>query len=257
MDFFSPPLVAIRERTRATAIKKTINPEQWFLEQLAAYTQKQATSEKTADCCAESFLQSYAARPGSVSLSDPRVEHVRSCNYCMPRLLRLRASRKAARAFHERVARVTALAVACLVGGFLAGAYWYRAHPVPSRDSEAVAVRSSVNPIKRTLDLTNYATTRGSGDEPAKPPLVLPAAMLDVTMILPPFSEAGNYRVVIAHDREGKTALVCANAFATAKGYTAKLDVSLDLRGVKPGNYLLLTELQGQYDFYSYPLKVD
>ncbi len=68
---------------------------------------------------------------------------------------------------------------------------------------------------------------------------------------------AGNYRVVIAHDREGKTALVCANGVATAKGYTAKLDVSLDLRGVKPGNYLLLTELEGQYDFYSYPLKVE
>jgi hypothetical protein len=175
----------------------------------------------------------------------------------MPRLLRLRESRKAARAFHERVARVTALAVACLVGGFMAATYWYRAHPVQSRDSEAVAVRSYVNPIKRTLDLTNYATTRGLGDEPAKPPLVLPAAMLDVTMILPPFSEGGNYRIMISHDREGKTALVCANGTATAKGHSATLDVSLDLRSIKPGNYLLLTELGGQYDFYSYPLKVE
>jgi hypothetical protein len=174
----------------------------------------------------------------------------------MPRLLRLRESRKAARAFHERVARVTALAVACLVGGFMAATYWYRVHPFQSRDSEAVAVRSSVNPIKRTLDLTNYATTRGSGDEPAKP-LVLPAAMLDVSMILPPFSEAGHYRIMIAHDREGKTALVCSNGIATAKGYTARLDVSLDLRGIKPGDYLLLTELDGQYDYYSYPLKVE
>src|SRR3954469_11358831 len=155
MDFFSPHLVAVRKRKREKAITKRINPERWFLEQLEAYTQKRATDEKTADCCSESFLQSYAAKPGSVSLSDPRVQHVCSCNYCMPRLLRLRGSRKAARAFHERIARVGALAVACLVGGFLAATYWYRAHPVPSRDSEAVALRSFVDPMKRTLDLTN------------------------------------------------------------------------------------------------------
>lgn len=257
MDFFSLPLVAIRKRARAKAIRKKINPEQWFLEQLAAYSQRQATSEKTAECCAESFLHSYAARPGSFSLSDPRVEHVSSCNYCMPRLLQLRASRRATRALHERIARVTALAVACLVGGFFAATYWDRAHPVPSRDSGSIAVRSSVNPIERTLDLTNYATTRGSGDAPAKLPLVLPAGMLHVNMILPPFSEAGNYRVVIAHDREAKTAVVCASGIATAKGHTANLDVALDLRGIKPGDYFLLTELEGQYDFYSYPLKVE
>ena len=175
----------------------------------------------------------------------------------MPRLLRLRASRQAARALHERIARVTALAVACLVGGFLAATYWYRVHPIPSRDSGSVAVRSPLNPIERRLDLTNYPTTRGSGDEPAKPPLVLPAGMLHVNMILPPFSEGGNYRVVIAHDRGAKTAVVCANGIATAKGHTANLDVALDLRGVKPGDYFLLTELEGQYDFYSYPLKVE
>jgi hypothetical protein len=257
MDFFSLRLVAVRKRKKEKAITKRINPEQWFLEQLEAYTQRRATDEKTADCCSESFLQSYAAKPGSVSLSDPRVQHVCACDYCMPRLLRLRESRKAARAFHERIARVAALAVACLVGGFLAATYWDRAHLIPSHDSGSLSARSSVNPIKRTLDLTNYATTRGLGDEPAKPPLLLPAATLDVTMILPPFSEAGNYRVLIAHDREGKTAVACANGIATAEGHTAKLDVSLDLRGIKPGSYLLLTELQGQYDYYSYPLKVE
>jgi hypothetical protein len=257
MDFFSPDPIAARKRKREKAINKKINPEQWFLEQLEAFTQKRATNEKTADCCSESFLQSYAAKAGSVSLSDPRVEHVSSCNYCMPRLLRLRESRKAARAFHERIARVAALAVACLVGGFLAATYWDRAHLIAPRDSGSLSARSSVNPIERTLDLTNYATTRGLGDEPAKPPLILPAAMLHVHIILPPFSEGGNYRVLIAHDREGKTALVCANGVATTKGYTAKLDVSLDLRGVKPGNFLLLTELEGQYDFYSYPLNVE
>jgi len=257
MDFFSPGLVAVRKRKKEKAITKRINPEQWFLEQLEAYTQKRATNEKTADCCSESFLQSYAANPGSVSLSNPRVEHVNSCNYCMPRLLRLRESRKAARAFHERIARVTALAVACLVGGFLAATYWDRAHSIPSSESGSLSAHSSVNPIERTLDLTNYATTRGVGDEPAKPPLVLPAAMLHVHIILPPFSEGGKYRILVAHDREGKTALVRANGTAVAKGYTANLDVSFDLRGVKPGNYLLLTELDGQYDYYSYPLKVE
>ena len=81
----------------------------------------------------------------------------------MPRLLRLRESRKAARAFHERIARVAALAVACLVGGFLAATYWDRAHLIPPHDSGSLSARSSVIPIERTLDLTNYLTTRGAG----------------------------------------------------------------------------------------------
>jgi hypothetical protein len=53
--------------------------------------------------------------------------------------------------------------------------------------------------------------------------LVLPAAMLHVNIILPPFGKGGNYRLLIAHDREGKTALVCAVATA-AKAPPPSLD---------------------------------
>ena len=73
--------------------------------------------------------------------------------------------------------------------------------------------------------------------------------MLHVNIIFPPFSEGGNYRLLIAHDREGKTALVCANGFATAKGSTAKLDVSLDLRGVKPGELPAVDRTRGSIRF--------
>jgi hypothetical protein len=255
VDFSSRHLIAILLKKAGRAIKKHINPEQWFLEQLDAYTQKQASAEKTPDCCDDSFLLTYARKSGSFSLSDARVEHVVSCNYCLPRLLQMRAARRAVRPLHERIAAAAALGVASLLVGFVVATYWKHSHPANVQGPPA-GIQRTMSFTERTLDLTDYGTYRGARDTPTKPPLLLPATLLHVNLILPRFSEPGRYQIMVAQDRNGKKGLASASGTAASSGNRTTVDVALDLRGTKPGDYWLLTRLNGEDDFYSYPLKI-
>ena len=94
-------------KKEAREIKGHTNPEQWFLEQLRVYTQRQPRSDKTPECPDDSFLRAYAAKPGSFPLSDSRVRHVTSCDHCARRPLQM------------RVAAISSLCAACLIAGFL------------------------------------------------------------------------------------------------------------------------------------------
>jgi len=78
-----------------------------------------------------------------------------------------------------------------------------------------------------------------------------------VNLILPRFSEGGAYTIVVAGDRDGMRRVACTTGIATTIGAQTKLTVTLDLRSAKPRDYFLLTELNGQDDFYSYPLKIN
>src|SRR5215469_8936007 len=100
-------------------IKEQTHPEQWFVEQLRAYTQRQPRGDKTPECPGDSFLRAYAAKPGSFSLSDSRVRHVTSCDYCLPTLLDFRSATTARRPLQMRVAAIASLCAACLIAGFL------------------------------------------------------------------------------------------------------------------------------------------
>jgi hypothetical protein len=235
-------------------IKGQTHPEQWFLEQLRAYTQRQPRGDKTPECPDDSFLRAYAAKPGSFSLSDSRVRHVTSCDYCLPALLDFRSAGTARRPFQMRVAAVASLCAACLIAGFLGARYWSHRQSI-AVEPPALSQRAS-QPVERTLDLTNYGTYRGAEDQPPRPPVNLPAGLLHVNLILPRFSEAGSYTIMVVGDREGNGRIAYAAGTAVMVGNQTKLTVTLDLRRVRPGNYVLLTELNGQDDWYSYPLKI-
>jgi hypothetical protein len=140
--------------------------------------------------------------------------------------------------------------------GFIAATYRNHLRPAVQQVPQSADLRPTANLTERTLDLTEYGTYRGVGDEPAKPPLILPAALLHVDLILPRFSEAGMYSIMVAADRGGKDRLACASGLAVAAGGRTAVDFVLDLRSAKPGDYLLLTQLKGLDDSYSYPLRV-
>jgi len=234
-------------------IKGNTNPEQWFVEQLRVYTQRQPRDERTPECPDDSFLREYAARPGSFSLSDPRVQHVPSCGHCLPALLDFRSTVAVRRPAVAHIAAIAILSAACLIVGFVVAKYWNRQNPVasnPPAGQQASAV------IDRTLDLTNYGTFRGTEEQPPKPPLNLPAALLHVNLLLPRFSEAGPYTIIVVAGREGTNRIAYATGTASIAGNQTKLTVTLDLRHAKPGSYVLLTELSGQDDWYSYPLRI-
>src|SRR5258708_38657450 len=96
-------------------IKKKLNSEGWFLRQVESYARGQPSGDKTPDCVDDVFLKSNAEHPGDVALSDPRVNHVTSCNYCLRRLLQFRATRPAGASLRFRSPAVAATALACLL----------------------------------------------------------------------------------------------------------------------------------------------
>jgi hypothetical protein len=71
-----------------------------------------------------------------------------------------------------------------------------------------------------------------------------------------PVSEAGPYTIIVVAGREGTNRIAYATGNATIVSNQTKLIVTLDLRRAKPGRYVLLTELNGQDDWYSYPLRI-
>jgi hypothetical protein len=229
-------------------IKKTVNSEDWFLRQVDSYTRRQPSGDKTPDCVDDVFLKSYAERPADVSLSDRRVDHVTSCNYCLGRLLHLRATRPAGASLSARYAAVAVLGLACLLVGFVVANVWNRKHPT------VVQVQSAE--LQRTLDLSQYGTYRG--DEPASnPPLHLPVALLRLELVLPRLSQPGAYSIAVASDRNGLNRVACAKGTAVGADPRTVVTVSLDLRSATPGKYVLLTQLQGEDAPYTYPLQID
>ena len=234
-------------------IKGHTNPERWFVEQLRVYTQRQPRSAKTPECPDDSFLREYAARPGSFPLSDSRVQHVTSCGHCLPALTEFRSVVAVRRPAPARWPVIAGLCAACLIVGFVVAKYWNRQSLLISNPPAGQQASAAID---RTLDLTNYGTFRGAQEQPPKPPLNLPAALLHVNLILPRFSEAGPYTVIVVAGREGTNRIAYATGNASIVGNQTKLTVTLDLRHAKPGSYVLLTELNGQDDWYSYPLRI-
>jgi hypothetical protein len=240
-------------KNKVRKIKGNTNPEQWFVEQLRAYTQRQPRGASTPDCPDDSFLREYAARPANFSLSDRRVQHVTSCGHCLPALLEFRSAVAVRRPAPTRVAAIAVLCAVCLIVGFVVAKYWNRQSPLTSNPPAGQQASAAID---RTLDLTNYGTFRGAEEQPPKPPLNLPAALLHVNLILPRFSEAGPYTIIVVAGREGANRIAYGTGIASTVGNQTKLTVTLDLRRAQPGNYVLLTELSGQDDWYSYPLRI-
>jgi hypothetical protein len=229
-------------------IKKKVNAEEWFLRQVESYTRRQASGEKTPDCVDDVFLKSYAARPAAVSLSDRRVDHVTSCNYCLGRLLQFRANRPTGASLSFRYAAVAAIGLGCLLAGFVVANVWNRKHPT------VVQVPSAE--LHRTLDLSQYGTYRG--DQPlSNPPLHLPAALLKLELVLPRLSRPGAYSIMVARDKNGLNRVACATGTAVGADPRTVVTVSLDLRSATPGRYVLSTQLQGEDAPYTYPLQIE
>jgi hypothetical protein len=147
------------------------------------------------------------------------------------------------------------ICAACLIIGVVGGAYWNRHRGVVV--GSAPSSQASAIPVRQTLDLFDYGTYRGADGPPPRPPLNLSRNLVQVHIILPRFSETGAYMISIAGDRTGKGRVACVSGIASQSGNKISLDVTFDLRGARPGDYFLLTQLSGQDDSYSYPLKVE
>jgi len=246
-------LIAKAPTKERTEIKNKFNPEQWFLSQVETHIRTQPAGEKTPLCVDNDFLRGYAEKPTRFSLSDPRVEHASSCDYCLHNLLNMRAAQRQAIDrrpvfLRHRLFALAVLALACLLIGFLTATVWYRRSPHPTSIQSAE--------VRRTLDLSEYGTYRGD-KPPSNPPLHLPAALVRLELILPRLSQPGAYYIMVAADKNGLNRVACAKGTAVGADPRTVVTVSLDLRSATPGRYVLSTQLEGEDAPYTYPLQIE
>jgi hypothetical protein len=101
---------------------------------------------------------------------------------------------------------------------------------------------ASITLQKRTADLFETDPLRGAG-EPNQPtsPVHLPAAPLELRVILPRFSRPGPYQIAVCRERNAESAMVKAVGTAVAEGPQEIVTVILDLSRLPKGSYWLST----------------
>ncbi len=227
-------------------------------------------------CPDEGTLKALAE--GRLPVSDPSGLHVGSCSECYAEYRHYRldwqesqnglSSNSAAARVQAEVDPLplvvtpkrssgrfmgTLLALAASILIIFGAAYMYLSQRHPSQTEQ---VASSV-PVNASVDLFNAPTLRGTGDDAAPlQQVMLPAAIVHLSITLPRFSHAGDYKVVVSYDRTGQKQV--AEGTGTAKESDGKVDlgVILDLRAAKAGAYFLATVRGSDNGTYYYPLQV-
>jgi hypothetical protein len=167
----------------------------------------------------------------------------------MGRLLELRSQSQSRR---RRLVFTAAVGCCFLIVTAIVVVSWRGANTPHPTDSMAV--------IPEAIDLWNAGTLRGLQSDPAQPsPLqsvLLPAALVKVTIILPRYSSPGQYMVAVTRDRTVNDPLAHGNATSIGSGDREEVSVDLDLRNSKPGAYFLSTTHEQDQASYYYPLQI-
>ena len=116
-------------------------------------------------------------------------------------------------------------------------------------------MRSDMAATSETVDLSNAGTFRGNQPTPLQA-VSLPAALVKVTIILPRYSEPGQYAVSVTRDQRGSDLLAGASGTTTGSQDRAEVAVVLDLRKSPPGSYFLSTTHEQDQASYYYPLQI-
>lgn len=195
-------------------------------------------------CPDDSFLRAIARRSKAIPLSDTRIDHAATCPNCMSRVLGFREGHRGRK---RNMAFATAAVVCLVLAAVLIVWSRYEAHR-----PQTLALAP---PVSKTVDLWNSGTYRGQRPSPLHP-IVLPAARLQLRIILPRFSAPGQYLVAVTRDQNGDGVVAEGVASAAASGEQEMVSFALDLRSVKPGAYFLSTTREQDQAAYYYPLRI-
>jgi hypothetical protein len=114
---------------------------------------------------------------------------------------------------------------------------------------------ANVAVVSETLNLWDAGTIRGNQPGSLQS-VLLPAAVVRVTIILPRFSPPGQYAVAVTQDQNGNGVVAQRSAPATINGDHESVSVELDLRAAKAGAYFLATTHEQDQASYYYPLQI-
>ncbi len=217
--------------------------EKWVAQQLQRRVLAGETTP-SGPCPDEEFLRALARRSNSIDLLDPRVDHAATCPNCMNRLLALRREYQSQR--RKLAWALAGAACVILVAGLFA---W-------SRYESRQQMLAQAPPIPELVDLWNAATYRGQQLGQLQS-VLLPAARIHLTIILPRFSQAGQYLVAVTRDQNGNGVVAEGATATTASGTRERVTVDLDLRTAKAGAYFLSTTHEQDQAAYYYPLRIE
>jgi hypothetical protein len=203
-------------------------------------------------------LKAFVAKPREVRLSDLNDLHIFECAECTRELIELRRLREETlrqdasapampkvrgRGFGTIAASVCAIAlIGAVIWGTHDGKYFQR---IP--DDAAILL---------TLDLNGEGLRRGADSRATQGPISFPRRLINLHLILPHYSPAGEYRITVSHEK-GLTPLREVHAHAVAQGTRTELRVNLDLRLLSPGPYDLCTAWDGGSATNSYPFSLN
>jgi len=201
-------------------------------------------TEAAGPCPDEAFLRGLARKSKTIPLSDPRIDHAANCPNCMNLIMAVR--RDDARSGAKKLGFGMATACLIVIVGLIAWVQFGRHH----RQTVAIAA-----PVSKVVDLSNTGTYRG--EQPGQlESVVLPAAPVVLTIILPRFSPTGQYLVAVTRDQSGNGVIAEGFASASASNGQQRVSLNLDLRSAKAGAYFLSTTHEQDQAAYYYPLRI-
>jgi hypothetical protein len=216
--------------------------EEWFAALYRNMPLPESSDTGHCDGPDDIFLRKLASSTNKPSPFDPRVAHVASCPQCLRKVRSFReeAEKSRNRPAYLSIGAWTAALVLITLGLSL---YLYRR---PTAEQSAA--------VSQTLDLSDYGTTRGA---PSPTPVVkLPRRVVEVTIILPRFSDPGSYSVNVLETKQASLSVAQGSGTAVQQGSKTLLTIDLDLHSAKPGLYYLSTTHGTDEAAYFYPLEV-
>ena len=209
-------------------------------------------------CPDDEILKRFVDTPNEVSVDALNGWHIYECRECTLQLQKLRHLR-------EELLRWTkprpyrgmflgwkpVLAVASLCVFLIIGSLSWRNH---TKSVTPAVFDAAVIPV--SIDLSLEGTPRGHEPEGAPSASSLPRRLVDLDIILPYFSQPGEYRVAVTKGRDTDSIQVEQHGTAEAQRSRTELRVTMDLRQLAPGTYNLCTirSADGTENFY--PLKI-
>lgn len=227
-----------------------------LFERWEAHVIEQHPNPERVGCPSHEVLASFVDKPGGITLADLNDTHITRCRECtleLKELRRLREERlkKSASPLHLRYwmgwRPVAALAF-CLVLVIAIVVWQHRSASQPTTAANEV--------VALTVDLSGDGVSRSPTSEGPTSLFGLPRKLVDLSLILPYFSPAGDYQITIVRDGNDRV-LETSRSRAVAQGPHTQAQLRLDLRSLQPGRYYLGVLRTGESATYFYPFTLN
>jgi hypothetical protein len=183
-------------------------------------------------------------------VSYPGRLHLAECSECFAEYRGFRQKWLDARKGRRRI---LAWAIAASLALFVAGGSAWEFQHLHAGNAD---MASSV-PVESHVDLFNAGTFRGPNDRINElQSVILPPAVVHVSLTLPRFSDPGKYKILVSKDKTASQIVASSTAITQEIHGREILDFKLDLRAARDGSYFLATVRGEDSGTYYYPLAV-